>query len=503
MGNLVLIIIAVIICVQVYFFWTNLQRMKQYSNIFSEKDSWGFRKDSMSGFISDIYGKGNNIFKDIVSSINKYLGNNSGSVIDFGLLKDAVDRHCESVENDITTQTPIPLYCGLAGTMAGVIIGLFDLLHSDAILTLMGSGAGQIDQSAAAAAGGIDALLQGVAWAMVASICGIILTTANSVLFKEYKLKEEEGKNSFLSWMQAELLPELPSDTSQALNQMVKNLNNFNNTFSQNTSNLGSALKTVNESYKIQADVIKAVHDMDFMKMAKANVKVLEELQKCTDKLAWFNNYLSEIEGYTAAIHRFETLFNQQADRVHVLEEIRDFFNRHKSEIAETTADADRELKMALTNIRDSTYSNVNSLHQSFVEQSETFKQILKEEKEEFEKFTDDLKVQFSEQMRQMPQTAKQLDEIAKIPSRLNTLIEKMEKSNSNLAEEVSRALAALTATRGNVTTTDSDGKTVIVPSRGDMPLWMQITGWAALVIMAIVLLLNFLYNIYYIFYVE
>lgn len=97
------------------------------------------------------------------------------------------------------------------------------------------------------------------------------------------------GKILF-AWMQSELLPELPSDTSEALNNLVRNLNKFNNTFAQNTSNLGNTLNAVNQSYAIQADIIKAVHDMDVMKMAKANVRVLEELQQCTDKLKYLIN---------------------------------------------------------------------------------------------------------------------------------------------------------------------------------------------------------------------
>ncbi len=368
MHALVPVIIIAIICIQVFFFVKNLLRMNQFSKIFSEESSWRLRRNEETKLVDGVYGAGNTIFESIKNSINKYLGNNSGSVIDFDLLKDAVDRHCDSVENDIATQTPIPLYWGLAGTMAGVIIGLWDLLGSNAILTLMGSGAGNIDPSAEKAAQGINALLSGVAWAMGASICGIILTTLNSILFKRCKLKEESGKNSFLAWMQSELLPELPSDTSQALNNLVKNLNKFNNTFAQNTSNLGNALNAVNQSYAIQADIIKAVHDMDVMKMANANVRVLQELKECTDKLEAFNEYLDDIEGYTEAIHRFEAQFGEQADRLHILEEIRDFFNRHKSEIARTTADADKTLQESLENIKDSTAENVNELHNRFIQ---------------------------------------------------------------------------------------------------------------------------------------
>lgn len=466
--------------------------MREFSNIFADKfNTWRLRRNSETNLVDGIYGDGNNIFKSIINSINKYLGNNSGSVIDFGLLKDAVDRHCDSVENDIATQTPIPLYWGLAGTMAGVILGLWDLLDSNAILTLMGSGAGQIDASAQDAAKGIDSLLSGVAWAMGASICGILLTTINSILFKRCKLKEEDGKNSFLAWMQSELLPELPSDTSQALNNLVKNLNKFNNTFAQNTSNLGNALHAVNQSYAIQADIIKAVHDMDVMKMAKANVRVLQELEQCTDKLEVFNQYLNDIEGYTEAIHKFEAQFAEQSDRLHILEEIRDFFNRHKAEIAKTTADADRTLQESLDNIKESTSSNVDELHARFVEQSEQFKTILQQEKESFEHLNNQIKAQFSDQLDRMPQLAKQLEEITAIPVRLDKLIEKIEKSNARLASDIANSLKQTLQT-AKVTAQLSggygDGNYVIGTTT---PTWMKFTGWCAIIIIALACIFN------------
>ncbi|MDE5806568.1 MAG: hypothetical protein K2H76_00500, partial [Muribaculaceae bacterium] len=188
----------IIIALQIFFFVKNLLRMNLFRDIFSKEKSWSLRRNNETGLVDGVYGNGNSIFDSIINSINKYLGNNSGSVIDFNLLKDAVDRHCDSVEDDIATQTPIPLYWGLAGTMAGVIIGLWDLLSSDAIKILTGSVGNNIESASNHAIGGINALLSGVAWAMVASICGIVLTTVNSLLFKRCKLEEESGKNSFL-----------------------------------------------------------------------------------------------------------------------------------------------------------------------------------------------------------------------------------------------------------------------------------------------------------------
>ena len=56
----------------------------------------------------------------------------------------AFSEGVDSVENDINTLTPVPLYCGLAGTMAGVIVGLSSLLTTGSITDLLSSGSGNI-----------------------------------------------------------------------------------------------------------------------------------------------------------------------------------------------------------------------------------------------------------------------------------------------------------------------------------------------------------------------
>ena len=453
---LVPIIILCIIALQIYFFVKNLNRMHEFRDIFESNETWEISKDEDSGFVNGIIGNGNSIFVAIRQSINKYLRNNAGSVIDFSLLKDAVDRHCDSVEDDISSQMPVPLYCGLAGTMLGVIIGLSSLLYTGSVTSLLGASKNkqqtelvaqqqtensiteeekekQDEANTQAAADGVNDLLTGVAWAMIASICGIGLTTANSLKFKKCKLQEESGKNEFLAWMQSKLLPELPSDTSDALNKLVKNLNRFNNTFKQNTSDLGETLSKVNESYKIQADIIQAVHDMDVMKMAKANVKVLEQLQSCTDELEQFQQYLNSINGYTEAIQHFTELFNSESDRLHVLEEIRDFFTRHKAEIAKNITDEDVALKKALKNLENTSIENVDELKKNLTTQSEAFKTTNRE-----------LLETLTQQMNAFPKINKNLEEISKIPAALEKLAKKIEQSNDNVVKQVQLKLNTL-----------------------------------------------------------
>lgn len=452
MKFIVPIIVLGIIMLQFYFYVKNLKRMHQFRDIFMKKDTWGISHDGESGFVKGIYGKGNIIFSSIKNSINKYLNNSVGSVIDYNLLKDAVDRHCETVEEDISTQTPVPLYCGLAGTMLGVIIGLGALLFTDSITSLMTNSAAQ--QSAFySAADGVSDLLTGVAWAMVASICGIGLTTLNSLQFKKCKLQEESGKNEFLAWMQSMLLPELPSDTSDALNKLVKNLNQFNKTFSSNTQELGGTLSKVNESYKVQADIIQAVHDMDVMKMAKANVNVLKELQGCTEKLEDFQYYLNSVKGYTAAIEKFNEQFFAESDRLHVLEEIRDFFTRNKAEIARNLTDETDALKTALKTLQNTSVTNMAELKKVLTDEVDTFKTINKQ-----------LLDQFTSQLEAFPKMNKNLEAISQIPSALTTLASKIEKNNSIAIEKINKKVERIEF----LATTTPDGSR----KEASFPIW-------------------------------
>lgn len=491
MSLLVPIIVAFIIALQIFFFVKNVFRMRDYKKIFAEENSWGIAHNSETNFVSGIYGRGNNVFESIKDSINKYLENNSGSVIDFSLLKDAVDRHCDSVENDINTLTPTPLYCGLAGTMAGVIVGLGSLITTGSITDLLSSGSGNFGT----AAEGVNDLLSGVAWAMLASIMGILLTTIASLLFKRYKLQGEFGKNTFLAWLQAKLLPELPSETSDALNRLVKNLNKFNNTFAENTFSLRGALREVNESYRIQGDVIKAVHDMDVMKMAKANVRVLEELKECTDKLEQFNEYLDDIHGYTDAIHTFTTQFEQEANRLHVLEEIQQYFMRHKAEIAKDSADVDIALRDALRTLKETANTNANELNSTLVQQAEEFKRIIADEKESFENLNVELRTMFSAELNQIPMLQKQLVEIAGIPGKLDQLIDRMECSNSALASSVN---GTMVRTAKELTAASFHGEASPYATPQVLSGWMKWTIVVSVILIALACISNTIYNIWF-----
>lgn len=473
MDIIVPVIIIGIVSLQIFFFMKNLQRMKEFKDIFKEADSWNILYDEESHFVSSIAGKGNETFQAIKFSINKYLRSHTGSVVDFNLLKDAVDRHCDSVEEDINTQTPVPLYCGLAGTMIGVIIGLSSLLYTNSITSLLGGNKAknnteivqqtkdsetEADEHISQAADGVNDLLTGVAWAMLASILGIGLTTANSLFFKKYKLEEESGKNDFYAWMQSQLLPELPSDTSDILQKLVSNLNRFNNVFSKNTKELGSTLSEVNRSYEIQADIIGYLQEMDIERVSAANILVLKELQGCTNELKEFQTYLKSVQGYTTSIQKFTELFNSESERLHVLEDIKTVFQGNKDLIAKDLTSSQDLLKESMIQMRRATEDTVEELRKA-----------LTNEMDNFDKLNKQLESKFTEQLEKMPKLYESLNSISKIPSKLEDLAQQLIKGNERTASALEYKMDSFLSEISQHTNTE----TSYHPSKR-MPLWQK-----------------------------
>lgn len=498
------IIVFIVIAFQVSFFWKNLKRMHTFRDIFSAPSSWAVQINEDGQTVSGINGEGNSVFKLIKDNINDYLGNSQGSVIDYNILKDAVDRNCETIEDEINAQMPVPLYCGLAGTMAGVIVGLFSLLSEDSISSLMTSGSKSVESATLAmngAASGINDLLAGVALAMVASILGIVLTTVNSVLFKQFKRQEEEGKNKFLSWVQSILLPELPNDISDSFSMFVDNLNRFNDTFRENTRGLGHTLEQINGAYSTQADIIKTIQQMNVTRMATANVKVLNALSDCTDKLEQFNVYLNSIQGYTNEIEAFRQQLSSEANMVYLLMEMKDtlasiknFFktelgeiDQRKQAIRNSVDNVDTYVNEALEKLKSSSVNSVDDLKKAIDDQSEGLKTFLDQEKQMLQDMSQEVRNEFDRQISQIPNLAKRLEDITKVPSQLESLsgsiaesnrklVNGITQANQNMTNEIKHALKSL-----DYSSSGNGGG----PARIALPMWMKVAVVALLTIIA------------------
>jgi hypothetical protein len=229
----------------------------------------------------------NEVMEKIISSINTYLIRNKGAVADFNLLRDIIQRNLDAVEEEISMTMPIPVYLGLMGTMAGIILGLFALPDIGSEAFLQGSG--------------INNLIGGVKIAMIASFAGLLFTVSNSGwLFKGAKSHVEKEKNDFFTFLQTELLPVLTESVNAGIIGLNRTIERFGTTFNENVGKLDSLMNKNYDSLMAQQSAVEALQKLDISQIANFNIKVLSEIKQSVDALERLGYALKNVDSFVA-----------------------------------------------------------------------------------------------------------------------------------------------------------------------------------------------------------
>ena len=371
----IIIILLVITILQFDSFVKNNKAIKFLKDIFPKNaDKYSLNYDSETNLVSGIEANHKNqILQVIFKSINVYLSNNKGAVSDFNLIKDIVDRNCDSKEEEIHSQIPVPIYLGLAGTMIGILIGVGSLVFTGGLNDLINSTNGSGIE-------GIKGLLSGVSLAMISSITGIGFNMRGSRLAKEAKTEVENNKNTFLSWMQAELLPNISNDTSGAIVRMTSNLSNFNKTFSSNTKNLEKTFSKVNDSYENHVTLIKAIDNLKITDIATANISVYENLKNSTDEIGVFAEYLEKTNEYLTIIQNLSQNLGDYERRTRILEDAGAFFKKNENWLADNIDSANLKVETAVQRFDENTELYLSNLRDSLSQQILKFDEVINEQ---------------------------------------------------------------------------------------------------------------------------
>ena len=484
------IIIAVLIGLQIYIFVRNLIQMHAFRRTFGQPDTkvtYSAKKNDNNQVIGVQSDFENEYFDRIQDSIGEYMEANAGGTIDFQLIKDAVDRNCDSVEEDCNAQVPLPLYIGLAGTMLGIIVGIGYLWVTSQLDTLLDL-TQQVDTSNGTnvtdGSDGIKTLLSGVAMAMIASISGLTFTTIATWIFKGIKLEVEIGKNSFFTWMQSNLLPEVASDAVDALRKLGRTLGTFNRDFARNSEVFGQTMDRILGVNSTQNELLTNVEKMNTQieEMSKRNLEVAGRLSGVMSVLNDFANYIQSINGYTTSLQRFTTMFNSEADRLHVLESMKEFFDLQGQRLKER----EDALKKGMGKLDNALLEGTGQLKNRFSDSNDELKKLMTQQKEQFKTllsaqtnmFEDAHKTLINSmktELSALPQTAAAINAI---PEKINSLLAGYKKGNDKLVDQLSRSLSTMNRTLAEIgaqgaVVTDKNGETVIRPTSA-FPKWMN-----------------------------
>lgn len=492
-------VVILVIVLQLKKFFQNRKRIKTFSQIFAGQ-AYGIVyhiNDGQKDTIVGITGPENEIFDDIKESINGYLNGTQGTEVDFQLLKDSVDRHCDMIEDEISSQMPLPLYYGLAGTMAGAIIGLLSLVWGGAILELMTGSSGATEMLATGAANNINDLLRGIAIAMIASAIGIVLTSWNTVYFKNKKLQEETDRNKFLAWMQAQILPAVPSNVAQQMKALVSQLTTFNRNFKSNTDAIDATLTRANTVYQSQAKVMDEYRNIDWETIVAEVGKIVRKLSKSTESLDNFTQYLDMVRDYYNQMQDFAEKLNQETKRIGILEDIQKFFQSHKGVIAAETVQAEENLQDSIKAVQDQTQAQVQKTYEALTEQSQKLKDAVDENNKQFEKLCKDMRDKFEDQMKTIPSVAQNLESLKDLPDRLEATMKEIAEAQERMASDFLNASQKIVnvADKGPIEKT-SDAPTETKRASIALPASIKWTVIISIVVIALATVANTVHNI-------
>ena len=224
----------------------------------------------------------------------------------------------------------------MCGTLIGIVFGVAVLGYGGGIDSLLSSSTetahaelaiGIQEQVAEdAGASGIKDLLRGVAVAMLTTFIGVVLTIWGSTTSKNAARDNEYRKNQFLSWMQGELLPQMNNSRVKTLDILQRNLTRFNEGFAENSRNLNDVFSRINSTYEGQAEVLRMVQELRVDDIATANVRVLKELQKCTDKINLLQEFLNQSNQYLSSVETLNGQLSSHYDRTMLIENMGKFF---------------------------------------------------------------------------------------------------------------------------------------------------------------------------------
>ena len=468
-------LLAIATIFQIKFFLQTQSTRKVFKEIFpknldvalyAEKDE---ESNAIQIRIKDSF-RASPVFLEIVYSINNYLVKNKGAA-EFAILKDITDRNCDAVEEQIEATSPFPIYVGLCGTLIGIVFGVAVLGWGGGIDYLLSSSTpapiemAELQESVTtyedAGATGIKDLLRGVAVAMITTFLGVILTILGSTSSKNAAKDNERRKNQFLSWMQGELLPQMNSSMVKTLDILQRNLTSFNADFAENSRNLNNVFSQINTTYEGQAEILRLVQGLHVDDIASANIRVLRELQQCTDRINILQEFLNQSNQYLASVQQLNGNLSDHYDRTRLIENMGEFFmneieqiDQRKAAISRSVGDIDLFMQNAIQELQQHASAQYQSLRDATAREHNEFLNAVEQQQaalstrltetaqllEELRNLVDvkDSIAQLAEQSEQ--QQSAQISEL----QALNAAIARLASTNTrqeNMFERLSRAI--------------------------------------------------------------
>lgn len=399
------------------------------------------------------------VFEEITSDVNSYIMNCKNSSPDFHLMKDIVERKCDRYEEEAEAIIPFPLYCGLAGTIFGIIFGLGGIGLSE------GGFSGFVNNPGAS----IGALLSGIAFAMIVSFLGLLFTTLLSIKHKNVKAEVDTQKNKFYNWLQYSVMPSMAGDLPAAVNQLREYLGSFNHQLDHNVKKRSGVFGDATKAFEQQKDILNAIQQMDVAKMAHYNMKVLERFEESINHVDQFNKV-------------FDTL-KSAAEHI-------DDHQKNIRSIADASSQINENIVRFIEDVDNHIIAATKSVNDVMTEQRDTIIRALENNDDQMSKTFQERHRKLVEAFTDYQAMAKEFKELPGIKKSLDALAKQMGEQNKALLALVSNAKAG--RNEGAKTVISSEGQGV---ARG--PVWQKYVTWGLLALVAVAVVFVGITNVF------
>lgn len=263
------------------------------------------------------------ILAEIIDKTNVYLCKNHGTSADLEILKDICEEKIATIEASIQNSLNVPLYCGLAGTFIGIIVGLWGIDLDAMFKTDIDNVKINIDLK------GIEDLLKGVICAMFASLAGLIMTVKNTAIsipihikfldmpsFKDASKTADEQKDIYYDFIRRELMPILAHSMASSLNSLRNVLGHFVDNFGTKLNDYADTAELLNENLDKQHEVLDAINKLNLVKTASKVSEIFLTLKDSSDSLNIFYQYQQQLNSTITAVSSVVSCINSSVNNI-------------------------------------------------------------------------------------------------------------------------------------------------------------------------------------------
>ena len=253
------------------------------------------------------------IFAEIIDKTNVYLCKNHGVSADLEIIKDICDQKINILENSIHNSLNIPLYCGLAGTFIGIIVGIIGI-DLDTIFAAKTITANNFSS--------IDDLLIGIVLAMIASLFGLVLTVKNSTIsfyfssFREASKIVDGNKDIYFDFLRRELMPILAHSMASSLGSLRNVLGHFVEKFGTKLNDYADTAILLNENLGKQQEVLIAIEKINLVETSTRVANIFQTLKDSSNSLNVFYQYQQQLNDTISTVSTVISQINSTTNNI-------------------------------------------------------------------------------------------------------------------------------------------------------------------------------------------